>query len=79
MTIDFWKGDLWRSEYVRIISTTQDDIFTYRELACFNQRTVPAADIANTIPILALNRIFFIYMYRVLCFEMTIVRSAYEN
>jgi len=25
MEFDFWKGDLWRSEYVRVIITTQDD------------------------------------------------------
>jgi len=25
MKLDFWKGDLWRSEHVRIISTAQDN------------------------------------------------------
>jgi len=25
MELDFWKHDVWRSEYVRIINTTEDD------------------------------------------------------
>jgi len=34
MKFDFWKGDLWMSEYIRIISTTQDNT------ALFLQRVV---------------------------------------
>ena len=37
MTFDFWKGDLRRSEYVRIISTTEDDtaLFLQRVMCGF--------------------------------------------
>jgi len=37
MKLDFWKSDLWRSEYVRIIGTTQDDtaLFLQRVMCGF--------------------------------------------